>query len=268
MNNTFNINRFGLLLKRQWLDFGKIYLISLVVLAGVLIAAYALNTNVPKRIHYTDAQNYFMMTFRIPVFVIVGMLFISIVASTYFAYLGQKPKAILDLMIPASIFEKFLAGIFYSAIVGLFSYLLIFYLTDVSYTAYINSQIDALKASSSTVLEVKGARTFLAEVAPSQKVFNYFIAMPFLLTGVFLLGSIYFDRFHYIKTAVSVMVFAGIATYIVAKVADILTKNMVMMNHTYYKDKSDELTIFLIITILLTFVIWAIAYIRLKEKEV
>jgi hypothetical protein len=23
MNNTFNINRFGLLLKRQWLDFGK-----------------------------------------------------------------------------------------------------------------------------------------------------------------------------------------------------------------------------------------------------
>ncbi|RZL22604.1 MAG: hypothetical protein EOO96_23910 [Pedobacter sp.] len=268
MNNTFNINRFGLLLKRQWLDFGKIYLISLVVIAGVLVASYAFNTNVPRRIQYLDAQNYFNMNFRIPVFLIVGMLFISIVASTYFAYLGQKSKAILDLMLPASVFEKFLAGVFYTAIVSLFSYLLIFYVTDISYTAYINTQIDTLKASNSAILQVKGARTFLAEVAPSQDVFRYFFAFPFLFTAIFLLGSIYFNRFHYIKTAVSVMIFIGISMYIINEVADLITKNMVMVNHTYSSDKSGVLTLVLLITIVLTLAIWAIAYIRLKEKEV
>lgn len=268
MNNTFNINRFGLLLKRQWLDFGKIYLISLLVIAGVLVASYAINTNVPKRIQYLDAQNYFNMNFRIPVFLIVGMLFISIVASTYFAYLGQKSKAIMDLLIPASVFEKFLAGIFYTGIVSIISYLVIFYLTDAGYTAYINSQIDALKASNPGSLEVKGARTFLTEIAPSQEVFNYFFALPFLLTSVYLLGSIYFNRFHYIKTTVSVMIFSGIVMYIISNVADIIAHNMVMINHSYRNDKSDVLTIFLLITILLTVVFWTIAYVRLKEKEV
>lgn len=268
MNNTFNINRFGRLLKRQWLDFGKIYLISLLVIAGVLVASYSFNTNVPKRIQYLDAQNYFNMNFRIPVFLIVGMLFISIVASTYFAYLGQKSKAIMDLLIPASVFEKFLAGIFYTAFVSVFSYLVIFYVTDVGYTAYINSEIDALKAASSTTLEVKGARTFLTEVAPSQEVFNYFFAMPFLLTSIYLLGSIYFNRFHYIKTTVSVMIFSGVAMYIINEIADLITHNMVMVNHSYRNDKSDMLIIFLLITILLTLVFWTIAYVRLKEKEV
>lgn len=268
MNNTFNINRFGLLLKRQWLDFGKIYLISLLVIAGVLVASYAINTNVPKRIQYLDAQNYFNMNFRIPVFLIVGMLFISIVASTYFAYLGQKSKAIMDLLIPASVFEKFLAGIFYTGIVSIISYLVIFYLTDAGYTAYINSQIDALKAANPGSLEVKGARTFLTEIAPSQEVFNYFFALPFLLTSVYLLGSIYFNRFHYIKTTVSVMIFSGIVMYIISNVADIIAHNMVMINHSYRNDKSDVLTIFLLITILLTVVFWTIAYVRLKEKEV
>lgn len=268
MNNTFNINRFGLLLKRQWLDFGKIYLISLLVIAGVLVASYAFNTNVPRRVQYLDAQNYFNMNFRIPVFLIVGMLFISIVASTYFAYLGQKSKAIMDLLIPASVFEKFLAGIFYTAFVSISSYLIIFYLTDISYTAYINSQINALKAVNTAALEIKGARTFLTEIAPSQEVFSYFFAMPFLLTSIYLLGSIYFNRFHYIKTTVSVMIFSGVAMYIISEVSDLITKNMVMVNHSYRNDKSDVLTIILLITILLTLVFWIIAYIRLKEKEV
>ena len=40
MNNTFNIQRLGLLLKRQWLEFGKIYLITVAVALGVIITFY------------------------------------------------------------------------------------------------------------------------------------------------------------------------------------------------------------------------------------
>ena len=64
------------------------------------------------------------------------------------------------------------------------------------------------------------------------------------------------------------MIFIGISMYIINEVADLITKNMVMVNHTYSSDKSGVLTLVLLITIALTLAIWAIAYIRLKEKEV
>ncbi|RZL57709.1 MAG: hypothetical protein EOO93_17695, partial [Pedobacter sp.] len=90
MNNTFNINRFGLLLKRQWLDFGKIYLISLVVVIGVIIGFYAFSAPLPSKTNNFDYDSNLDMRFRYPLFLILGFLFISIVASSYFSLLGQK----------------------------------------------------------------------------------------------------------------------------------------------------------------------------------
>ncbi|RZL46113.1 MAG: hypothetical protein EOO93_26330, partial [Pedobacter sp.] len=64
MNNTFNINRFGLLLRRQWLDFGKIYLIILVVIIGVIIGFYAWYTPSPLKHNNFDNDGNLDMRFR------------------------------------------------------------------------------------------------------------------------------------------------------------------------------------------------------------
>jgi hypothetical protein len=269
MNNTFNINRFGLLVKRQWLDFGKIYLISLIVIAGILTGFYIFNIPTALRNNRINDDGYFNMGFRIPLFLIMGFIFISVVSSSYFASFGQKSKAILDLMTPASVFEKFMCGLFYSAIVSILSYLLIFYLTDLAFTNYVNSTLSTFKDVKLENQTLKGAQTFIDSALPNMDVTRAFFAIPFLIASIFFLGSIYFERFHYIKTAVSVMVFSGIASYLIFKTADLLTRDMVSVNRSFRsEDKDNILLIALLITMVLTLIFWTITYVRLKEKEV
>ncbi|RZL44582.1 MAG: hypothetical protein EOO93_27790, partial [Pedobacter sp.] len=141
MNNTFNINRFGLLLKRQWLDFGKVYLISLLVVVGALVGFYFYYIPSPFKENNFDYDGNLDMRFRYPIYLILGFLFISIVASSYFSLLGQKSRAILELMTPASTFEKFLSGVFYTTLVSFASYIILFYLIDLSFVKYLNMHL-------------------------------------------------------------------------------------------------------------------------------
>lgn len=271
MNNIFNINRFGLLIKRQWLDFGKIYLISLVVITGVLIGFYAWQSPSPlKGLNYDNDGN-LDLRFRYPLFLIVGFLFISIVASSYFATMGQKSRAILELMIPASTFEKFLTALFYTSVISLLSFLILFYFTDLAFVKYINAHLTEFKVNGNHSKSLKPVESIATQITNDENYRNFILnqfPLPLLVTSIFLLGSIYFNRFHYIKTAVSVIVFCGLASYICIKVAELLTRDMIMKNQSYNNDKSDVLLFLLLISITLTLIFWTITYVRLKEKEV
>lgn len=272
MNNTFNTHRFGLLLKRQWLDFGKIYLLSLLVVAGIIIGFYSWNCPSTLKINNFDYEGNIDMRFRYGLFLILGFLFISIVASSYFSLLGQKSRAILDLMTPASVFEKFLCGVFYTAILSVLSYLIVFYFTDLIFVKYINSNLSNFKFDGNSKKIVQSVDSIVSQVFTDENYrtfINGFLAIPFMVTSIFLLGSIYFNRFHYIKTAVSAMVFTGIASYIIYKFGGLITEGMVNTssgrNH-YGKDL--VFMIIFIVTMILTLIFWAITYVRLKEKEV
>ncbi|MDQ7948226.1 MAG: hypothetical protein REI78_07100 [Pedobacter sp.] len=259
MNNTFNITRFGLLLKRQWLEFGKIYLISLLVALGVIIAFYGIALWDVLALHETFQHS--DLTFREPLFLIFGFLFITVIASTYFAHLGQKPKAIIELMIPASTFEKFIAGIFFTGILSTVCYLFLFYITDLVFISKLQSIVKNVSAEETKQLDYLHK---YVDVMPS---FAYVV--PLFFTSIFLLGSIYFNKFHYIKTAVAAMIFTGIWTYIVVKTGELLMEGRIPVEQ--HKLNWSEQTAFNLITLLLlvlTFIFWAITYVRLKEKEV
>ena len=271
MNNTFNINRFGLLLKRQLLDFGKIYLISLLALTGILVGFYYFN--LPKIEEHYFRWNQFsqvILSFRLPIFLMFGFIFISVIASSYFTSLGQKPKAIMELMVPASLFEKLLLGIFFTAIVGLASYLLIFYIVDKTFIIYLDNswRYQKILNTETNLLTQVTYSSIVDDITSERKLYGFF-ALPFLTTSIFLLGSVYFNRFHYIKTAISVMIFIGAASYIIYKSASLLTRNMVGVHQGSFQNREDLvfLLIFLVITAL-TLIFWAITYVRLKEKEV
>ncbi|MBC6111714.1 hypothetical protein ACFOG5_14630 [Pedobacter fastidiosus] len=272
MNNTFNMNRFGLLLRRQWLDFGKIYLISLAVVLGIIVGFYGYNIPSPLKNNNFDYDGNLDMRFRYPLLLMLGFIFISIVASSYFNILGQKSRAILELMTPASVLEKFLVGVFYTGIISLFSYLLIFYIADLGFSKYLNSELAMFGNSSPKGGSIKEVETISFQIFHDENYrsyCSYFFAIPFLITSIFLLGSIYFNRFHFIKTALSVMVFTGMASYVVFKVSEQLTKNMTSINHTLESnEKENVLLILLAVTSLLTLIFWLITYVRLKEKEV
>jgi len=273
MNNTFNIKRFGLLVKRQWLDFGKIYLIGLVVLTAVLSGFYIFN--LPKVYNGIPAINidgYVNLDFRYPVFVIVGFLFLTIEAGSYFNNLGQKPKAIIELMVPSSTFEKFLCGIFYTSIIGLLSYLLIFYLVDLSFCSYLERSFATLKFDYSTVVDGRQIHYNTIKVhhiTAEMDIKEYWglSALPFLISSVFLLGSVYFERFQYIKTAVSIVALISAVCYIGYKAIRLLTDGMIS-NGNQHMEKEDGMALIFAIAVVLTLVFWLITFVRLKEKEV
>ncbi len=271
MNNTFNIQRFSLLLKRQWLEFGKIYLISLLVALGVIITFYAFTfygSIVDHKIRYNS------INFREPLFLIFGFMFISIISSSYFAHMGQKPKAIIDLMIPTSVFEKFLAGVLFTGVLSVVSFILIFYITD---WAFISKLRSVFPNSVESVINDNGVEVkkdliqyfFTKNDEASNFIPIYFT--PLFTTSIFLLGSIYFNKFHYIKTAISVMIFSGIWTLIMVKSGQLLFDNRVpikMENNQMHNSKDFAELWLSVALVALTLIFWGFTYLRLKEKEV
>lgn len=277
MNNTFSIHRFGLLLKRQWLEFGKIYLIILGVALGVLLAFYGLSLS--KGLFNPDPRDIVTsrdLFFREPLFLIFGFLFITVIASNYFAHLGQKPKAIIDLLIPASTFEKFLTGVFFTGILSTLSFVVLFYLTDLAFVAQLRKTyhiVDQVQtytdANGYKVEPVDVLNYFFQKNRP--QVYAPFYVIPLLITSIFLLGSVYFNRFHYIKTAIAVLVFSGLWAYIIYKSGQLLMdgRTPIVNNHPEFGGQKQYVELY--ITLLfsaLTLIFWTISYVRLKEKEV
>jgi len=264
MNNTFNINRFGLLLKRQWLDFGKIYLISFGVLIGVLALFYSISLT-DNNLKYLSSNT---LSFRFPLFLITGFLFVSIIANSYFMHLGQKPKAIINILVPASNIEKFLCAIFYTLIIGIPSYLLCFYLIDLSFI----SSVRATHTLTGSYTDYQGKKVVIDYLTyffstETVKNFSQFYYVPLLINSVFLLGSIFFQNFHYIKTAISIMVFGVLWVTSTIFVLQKLTNNTVWVGNHYWQDEGNIFFIMSLIGILLTLAFWFISFIRLKEKE-
>jgi hypothetical protein len=272
MNNTFDINRFGLLLRRQWLEFGKIYLIILGVAFGVIAATY-LFTFWP--IYAYGSDQFVSASFREPLFIIFGFLFITVIASNYFAHLGQKPKTIIELLLPASTFEKFLAGVFFTTILSIVGYILVFYLADLVFMSKMRGMFQEAGSERFYNYNSGGQEIILDRYGYifetlKRGMFLPFYAAPLFVTSVFLLGSIYFNKYHYIKTTIAFMIFSGFAGYLVVKAGEFLMRDRrpINMNGFIVGRKTDAETWMLITILVLTFVFWAITYVRLKEKEV
>jgi len=282
MNNTFNFNRFGLLVKRQWLEFGKIYLISLLVITGVIIGFYFYGlpepdkyTTDPASIYNHNEEGSIYLHFRIPLFLVLGFIFISIIASGYFSLLGQKPKAIIELMTPASTLEKWLCGVFYTGILSVFSFLLIFYLTDMVFVNYLQKIVGQISYTLPAGMN-ELPKTVMLSVKPffveffEHKEIRSLALVPVMITSVFLLGSAYFNRFHYIKTAVVVMLFFTVLIYALQRIGTWLTANKVQDSPSFgFRSNGNEILTYLLIgTVSITLFFWAVTFFRIKEKEV
>ena len=277
MNNLFNLERFGLLLKRHWLEYGKTHLITLGIITGVILGFYGyayasiVNNafggpgNLSKLLH---------LNFRLPLFIIFGIIIITMVASQYFAPLGQKAKAIIELTLPTSTFEKFLAGITISVVMGIISYLTIFYLIDFAFVSKLQNTYHFIYTK--TYLDAGGDK-----VTSSESLVYFFkqqsfkdaplalYVLPFTISSIFLLGSIYFNKSHYIKSMLSLLISMGICVAFLVQSAKLVFENTILIEkNILLNDKNSGFTLLLIFFIMLTLVFWVITFMRLREKEV
>ncbi len=102
----FSFTRFGLLLRRQWLENRKTYLLGMPGLAGLIFIVLAVNSG-PRGITLSTQEGVF-----------AGCLFLSssLFSMTIFSRYNQRTASIQEMMLPVTAFEKLLAAAFYSMV--------------------------------------------------------------------------------------------------------------------------------------------------------
>ena len=207
-------------------------------------------------------------------------------ASSVFAEFGNQAQGIAWLAVPASALEKLLCGLFYAVVLCILFYSLVFFVTDIPMVEIGNQMIrrqhrmwpGGYPISPSPIFSVfKGLPG-----DPMDSQLHIILFMYFAMQSVFLLGSVYFKRFAFIKTVVAVMIFILVFTMYERIRLDMMPNQW----HVYppvenwMKDGgtirvqsiriSEWLTTPLAFLLLFGIppVFWIATYFRIKEKEV
>jgi len=187
MNNYFDLTRFVNLFKKHLSENLKLYLMSLIVLGGILILFFCyLSYMTPVNLAFPNVQ--FVIYF--PTFLLSGCIFSSI----GFSGLGDKKNAIAALLLPSSKIEKFLVPWIYVFILFPIFFTALFYALDALFLFSLNPKDDK-RIEFYNVFSPEGNRHL---------VFIVYL----LLASVAFLGAILFEKIHFIKIAAIFFVFA------------------------------------------------------------
>lgn len=256
MNQHFNFRRFWLLIRLDFTENGKGYLISSALFIGLMLL---MMTPILATETYHDLLGVLHM---ITVFLLLlgGSLFTSTIFSAY----STPAKGIPALMIPASRQEKFMAALLINMLFML-AFFFIFWQLHYVITDLANQG-----------LSEDGGRYHYIPAEPR----IFFTYCYFLIQGAVFLGSIYFPKNAYIKTLGILLVLATV-TYIfnhilalqLSDARDVFTFPFsywkVFNNGTYVVNFPDAINIMVKAFLgLLVVGLWYITYIRLKEKEI
>jgi len=270
MNQFFSFKRFMLLVLKHWADNKKRYGLSVLACIGLLITWFAF-TMLTEFDHVPMDKTVQQVTFFLALFG-VGTFY----ASQYFRDLGSRSKGINYLLVPASAFEKLLCSILYTAVLFFIVYTVSFYLVDFLMVAIANSLPQTEKTSVVNVFKIVLIR------------FNRDSTINFLLfffsvQSVFLLGSVYFEKYSFIKTFICGFVACFILFCVMYFFNQQLLPNgdyprgFLTVYRVYVEGGNDHLVQvprwigeafrFLIMYAVAPF-FWIVTYFRLKEKQV
>lgn len=255
MNNTFNMQRFLWLFNKHTKENYKTYLMSIGVFVAILsftmgYVAYFGGLNNGTQ----EAFFAFFLTFPGTVF-----------ASLAFSKLGSKSGAISILTLPVSTFERYLVGWIYSFVIFQIVFFTCFFAVDI---AIVNISNHYLKTETK-LIDITSEETKLYVV------FFYF----WFLQSVAFLGSIFFNKLHFIKTAL-VFFLALIILVVTNKImAQLIMDSQVSarfpFSNLFIKDGISSYYIAAQPSVILTVVLcisalclWVAAYFKLKEKQV
>lgn len=263
MNNTFNAKRFGLVFKktlfeRQMQMFG----FTALTLALVFIL-YAVCRTISG---FELAQNIsFILGFA------VNGCFM---ASFVFAYFSTNASGLSYLTLPASSFEKWLCGVLIAGILYPLIFLFFFRIVDASFVWIYHNNLDP--NSPSYKIKYTSVYIFPFDGNVAWKVYPLFL----VLSGSMLLGSLYFNKVSFIKTAITLCVicFVGFAlNWVFAIIFFGNINDAAPFNHVTIPVGKEEgsiepsklwATIFLYgIAYIIPTLVWGISYVRLRDKE-
>ncbi len=263
MNNTFNIKRFGKLLKKTLLErpmntYGFIAL----VLAGTLILYEVLKT-----------LSGFDMAQRLTFFVGItaGSFFL---ASFSFGFFSTNASGSSFLTLPASHFEKWLCAVLITGVLYPLIFLIFYRIIDSSFVAIYHNGLDTASPFYKQMYERVYQFDLNGIIAR-----NIYI-MFFIYTGAMLLGALYFNKAAVIKVALvlcAVFTFAFGLNWLMAIGLFGSIEDAAPFNHVAIRAGKEigslELPsrigkIFLYaIIVVFPAILWLLSFTRLREKE-
>jgi hypothetical protein len=275
MNQTFSFQRFSLLVAKNWAENKKRYLLSLVAYISLVFVWYVFVMLTDES--HPMAKNLQEVTFLFSL-LLVGPFF----ASQFFSELGSKTKATSYLMVPASNLEKLLCSILYVTVLFLILFIAAFYFVDFIAVLIAN----AFHPSYNDVTTVNGVHIKAQAVnifkvgKPSDNVAFYFLTAFFAVQSVALLGSVYFQKYGYIKTVISLTLILLISSFLVFEVMGSILPSPAFFSGVEYRifdgekmkivelPKWSQKLVEYLLFFGFTIVFWVATYFRLKEKEV
>jgi hypothetical protein len=267
MNQFFSVKRFTLLVYKHWADNKKRYGLSVLAFIGLLIAWFVfviLIESDEKMGHEIQEISYFLSLFAIGTFY----------ASQYFRDLGSRAKGINFLLVPASSFEKLLCSVLYTVIFFFVVFTTVFYLVDFLMVGISN----ALAGTDVTVVNVFKVGILRLDGQATVRLLFFF----FSIQAAFLLGSVYFEKYSFIKTIISGFVGFFIIFCLVYFLYEFLPKGeyhsgFLTSYRVYVDGVNDHLvkvpdwvgkTCGFIFMYAIAPFLWIVSYYRLKEKQV
>ncbi|GGM82293.1 hypothetical protein GCM10010967_12430 [Dyadobacter beijingensis] len=190
MNQTFDIHRFVLMLRLEIAEKGRNYLLMAGVMLFTLLALM-----VP--ITLSHEYNNFRAIMHFAALFMVVLFGGSLYTSGAFAQYSQQSSGIAALMVPASRIEKYLSSLLLN-LAFVIPFLAFFWQFHYWATDYANSVIPRSPDEYKYI-----PRDF----------FDYTVCSYFIIQAAVFLGSIYFKKYAYIKTAVAVILFTTLLSY-------------------------------------------------------
>lgn len=265
MNNTFDFNRFSLLVKRQWVENKKLFLMASFGIMGILVVINSL-----IMMWQTGALN---ESARFPFFLLALFFGGSIFANYVFKDLSDKNSSTSFLLVPASHVEKFLTGVFYAFIIFPIVFLTLFYVVDYGFVSIGNNIKDGLKSSGMKNMQLY---TFIMNSKKIQESLGEIIGFWLIIQAFILMGAAQFEGRSYVKTAFTgfaLLFLIGFVVYLSDKLflSDI-TKQFQNKGYSRELVKPTKDIIDGILGVVSIYVLpptlLVIAYFKLKEKQV
>jgi hypothetical protein len=256
MNELFNGKRFIKLFIKHTADHYKNYLMSLLVLAGVMIVGGSFFAYmVPRSMD---------LGFQQAMFGALLLLAGTVFTSTVFSDLGEKRKSIPMLTLPATPLEKFLVGWVYSYLLFIVLFTAIFYIVLF------------------VLLNVQSWQTYNMEMLPLFQGKNSIVLLLFsLLHAIAIYGAIRFEKWHFIKTGFIFFIFFIVIVFLNSIFLKGLLGTEIFpaipftrvgvgvrgASYVVMIDYNKSMWVVIIVAVI-SLLFWAAAYFRLKEKQV
>lgn len=269
-------------MNRHWVGNRRRYLLALPAMGGLLAAWYFFLLIMGR---YRPLNEVLQFTGYYSGLYIVGCLY----ASTLFSELGSRAECINYLSVPASQLEKLLCALFFGVLLFFVAFNLVYYAVDIP-MVHLANRVSAeqygngIRAVGAIRTGPAGVWNSFTGTDPIFRIGKYHVLLLgfFAIQSAFILGSVYFTRYAFLKTIVSILLCSLALSFFLTKVIEgNLPSGWMLDNIFEWRQYSDtarlnvvrlpswiEHCLILLTQYSIPLVFWWITYFRLKEKEV